>query len=438
MEALMSRMNTDPSIFGLLRTWKQSTSLFLLMLMSFIISGCSSNQTTPPPASETEKQAPAAPDILQLSPEAVRNLSLENLTVMARTVSGHLESIGQVRADENRVFHINSPVSGRILEDRVLIGDKVAQGQQLALVRNLEVAKIHAEFIHEYHQNQLDVKQSKIKLEVAKNNMEREKNLYKDGISSQKEYLQAEADAKMAQSELEGLEEHAIHIKSEAKAQLSIYGIRLWDEQLERIQTSSPVTAPRSGVVMKKEITVGDQVTPDQTLFEVVDLSRVWLDITLYPKDLELVRQDQRLSFQVDALPRHIFSGKIDYLQPAAESSSQTFIARGFLENPQGLLRPGMLGSVRIDTGNPESKAFLPENAIQSLGDENFVFRVLGPGRFQKQSVSLGEKTEVRTSQGLIKGYLVQSGVLPGEQVVGNGSFNLKAELLKNRFADTE
>jgi len=417
-----SPMNTTPFNQPCVRATVAFVALLLLLL-----TGCRSGSVLD---KESAEHSVAGDSTVVLTPEALKNVQLEVLSIETRPSDTHLSAMGEIRADENQVFHINAPVAGRVIQDRVRLGDAVSKGQVLAVIQNLEVAKVHSQFIHDFHQNEIAVKKAQVQLDLAKKNMAREKRLLEEGISPRKDYLQAEADLTMATAELAGLQEHRTHLTTEAKALMGVYGNHLGDITSERIQSASPLNAPFSGVVTRKTITVGDQVRPEDVLYEVADLHRVWLNITIYPKDLSVIRLGQGVSFTSDAVPGKVFQGVIDYLQPTAEGATQTYVARVFLDNPEGVLKPGTLGQVSVDTGDSAWKPFIPSAALQTYGAEHFVFVAQGQGRFKKQPVTLGEKVK--------DGYLVESGLASGAKVVGRGSFVLKAELLKGQFGDDE
>jgi cobalt-zinc-cadmium efflux system membrane fusion protein len=396
----------------------------LTLALCLGLSGCRKPQETGDTAEH------AASDVIRLTPEAARSIGLTTSIVELRQIRQEITTTGEIKADENRVFHINSFVSGRIARDYVTLGDPIRQGQTLAEIQNLEVAKIQADYIHQLHQNEIDVAQAKTRLALAQKNLEREKNLLAEGISPRKEYQQAVAEEALAHQALQGLQEHAIHLKSEAAALLKAYGMRPGSSGSEKIHTESPIKAPRSGVITQKNVTLGDMVTPETIMYEVADLSRIWLDIAVHPKDFSAIRQRQRIAFRTDSLPGKVFTGTIDYLQPAASPSSHTYTARAFLKNPQGLLKPGMFGQVTISQSGTLNLPFLPESAVQRYGRESFVFIPVGNLQFRKQTITLGGK--------LAEGYLVEKGLQAGDTVVVQGSFALKSALFKNQFAEED
>ena len=403
---------------------KRLGMLFLATMIAISLSACGHRQA------EEEVQEKAPPNVISLSPEAVRIAGIETLTVLTRTSSIPIVSTGEIQANENRVFHINSFVGGRVVQDNVFLGDTIRQGQTLAVVQNLEVTKVQADYIHELHQNEYDIKQARTRYSLAQKTLEREKRLLAEGISPRKDYQQAEAEAAMARSELEGQQEHRVHIQAEGRALLGAYGVSPGKAQSEKIRTGSPVTAPRSGVVTKKNVTLGDMVTADMVMYEVADLSQIWLDIAVYPKDLTSVQMGQTVLFTTDSMPGKGFIGRVDYIQPGVNEASQTYVARAFIDNAGRQLKPGMFGEVKIEQSVKQTKPFVPEAAVQKYGRETFVFIPLGDNRFRKQTILLGDK--------VADGYLVTGGLQIGEKLVGKGSFTLKAEMLKSQFAEEE
>lgn len=372
----------------------------------------------------------APPDTIQLTLKAIQKSGIQALIVQNRSSSSQLITVGEVKANENKVFHISPLVGGRVVRENSLLGDAVGRGQTLAVIQNTEVAKAQASYIHELHQNEIDIQQAKTRLSLAQKNLERERRLLTDGISPRKDYQQAEFEATLAQSELEGQKEHAVHIKSEARALLGTYGVRPASPHSEQITNVSPVTAPRSGLITKKNVTLGDMVTPQTIMYEVADLSQVWLDVTVYPKDLNHVRMGQTVTFTTDSLPKRVFIGRINYISPSVQETSQTYAARAYLDNTAGLLKPGMFGQVNVKQPTRQSQPFVPEAAVQKYGRETFVFIPLDNHRFRKQTVELGSKVS--------DGYLVNNGLQSGEKVVVQGSFTLKAEMLKSQFAEEQ
>jgi membrane fusion protein, heavy metal efflux system len=390
----------------------------------FFLSGCAREKIA------TESAIQSAPsDSVHLSAKAIERFAVSSVTVQQRADNQPLATTGEVRADENRVFHINSLTSGRLIKDNVMLGEVIHPGQTLAVVQNLDVVKIYGDYIHQAHQNELDIQMSETRLALASKNYERLKSLYEDKIAAEKDLLKAEADKKIEEQYLSGLKEHAIHIKAEAKAMLLAYGVKLGDARSEQIESNSPITTPRGGVVIRKTVTVGDVVSSVEPLYVVADLSQVWLDIAIYDKQVQNTKIGNAITFTSDSLPGHTFTGSVSYINPSTDGTSGTFIARAVLANTNMLLKPGMLGRVQVKQATA-TKPFVPEDAVQKFGKDTFVFLDLGNGSYKKQSVVIGEHVG--------DGYLVDQGVRAGDRIVEKGSFTLKAEMLKSTMAGEE
>jgi multidrug efflux pump subunit AcrA (membrane-fusion protein) len=155
----------------------------------------------------------------------------------------------------------------------------------------------------------------------------------------------------------------------------------------------------------------------------VADLSDIWLDITIYDKDLAQVKIGQNATFVSDSLGGRKFDGKISYIQPLAGDSSRTFLARAVLPNRQMALKPGMFGTAIIHTHRKEYLPYVADSSVQRYGKEIFVFEDMGGGKFAKRPIELGER--------LLDGYLIKSGLRSGAPLVNSGSLTLKAEFLK-------
>jgi len=362
-------------------------------------------------------------DIIALSPEAIKNAAIKSQPIKDMSYESDIKTTGELKADENNVFHINSMVAGRITVDKVNLGDFIHQGQTLAIVQNKEVTKLIGDYIHQKHSNEIQADQLNSRLELANKNLDRLNKLSDEGIAPLKDVLAAKNQVDQLTIELRGIKEHNVHLNSETDAMLSTYGKHLSNYDNHKIESESPLTAPRAGVVIKKNITLGDVVNTADPLYVVADLSDIWLDITIYDKDLAQVKIGQAVTFVSDSLGGRKFDGKISYIQPLAGDASRTFLARAVLPNRQMVLKPGMFGTAIIHTHRKEFLPYIADNSVQRYGKEIFVFEDLGDGKFAKRPIELGER--------LLDGYLIKSGLRSGAPIVNSGSLTLKAEFLK-------
>lgn len=395
----------------------KSLPFFLGLLFCLGTSGCGQA----PPIASNHPAKNETRDIY-LSKTVIIQTPIQSFQVTTEPVVDEVVTTGEIKANENTLFFINPIVTGRIVEDRLQLGDTVQAGQTVAVIQSAEVTQINARFKQQLHENQVEINQAKTHYTLAKRAYDREKRLFKVGISPEKDFLQSESDLILAKSNLDHAHERALHIRSEATALLSTYGSRP-DFESEQLSTTSPIKALRSGVVTKKNVTLGSVVSPSQTLYEVSDLGELWLDITLYANQIGSIEKNQSVVFKADSFPTKAFKGHIDYIQPISNQPSQTFTARVFIPNPHQALKPGMMGEIHIQKNLHLQKPFIPHHALQSYGKESFVFIDLGQGHYQKRRVEVGSASPT--------GVWIIQGLKAGENIVGQGSFTLKAAWLK-------
>lgn len=376
-----------------------------------------------------DEEVPEQSDFIELSEDVIKENKIETVTVEEKPVTTTIRTTGEMKTDEDKFYSVSSMIMGRITSAPVKLGEYVHAGQVLAYIQNPEITRINAEATKSIHENRISLRQARTKLNLAKANYEREQKLYKEGITPQKDLIQAKSDYLVAKDEvLMGIERET-HIKQEVNAIMGTYGVRP-NFDTENLATKTPICAMKSGIVTKKSIKLGEVVTPEQVLFEITDMSKLWLDITLYSTDIAQVEKGQKVEFTPDSLNGKKFYGTIDYIQPQSNDATQTFVARAFMDNSLKLLRPGMFGNITIINNHKENKTYVPISAVQKYGKETFVFLDLGNGKYKKQDVVLGERDN--------EGYFIDEGLNFGDRVVGNGSFTLKSEMLKSEFAEED
>lgn len=369
------------------------------------------------------------PDIVELCPKAIQDLGVMTTYVEKKPVVSEIKTIGEIKTNNDKRYVLNSMVVGRIIQDNVILGQEVKQGQIIARVENANVAQINATSVQRLHENILAIRQAETKFHLSKTNLDREKKLFAEGISAKKSLIQAESDYAIAKDEVFCLKERDLHIRAEANSLLKIYGTSA-NLNSDKIQTTSAIIALRPGIVTKKNITVGATVSLDQILYEVSDLSSLWLDMTIYPEYLSKIKEGQEIIFKSDSIPNKEFSGKINYIQPASDDPTKTFLARAFVDNSSKLLRPGMFGQIFIKDNEKQMKIFVPNEAIQEYGKESFVFVCLNDGKYKKQTVKMAEAGD--------GGHFIDQGLKAGDKIVTQGSFTLKAEFIKKQFEQEE
>ena len=252
------------------------------------------------------------------------------------------------------------------------------------------------------------------RMALAETSYEREEKLWKQNISSEKEYLDAKQAFAEAIIELEATEQklHSIGFTEKYLKQLTFHP----NEPLTRYE----IIAPFDGIVIEKHITIGEAVSEDADVFMIADLSTVWVNLTVYQKDLDYIHIGQPVSIAATE-QNLVASGDISYISPIIEKETRTVTTRIELNNPDLVWRPGMfvMGNVAFD--DVEVQVLIPRSALFMMDDETVVF-VQNEDGFIPQPVTVGKTNETH--------FEVLSGISAGQQYVIEGGFELKADIV--------
>lgn len=244
-----------------------------------------------------------------------------------------------------------------------------------------------------------------------------------------------------------------------ARTKLQLLGVS--QQEIDAIEAQgqpSPrlvIRSPQTGFVVDKKIVVGASVEAKMTLFEVADLSAVWVEADVYEKDIPFLQVGQNIEATAEAYPLRTFVGKLALIYPQLETTTRTNRIRLKLENPDQALRPGMFASVRINTPLESIEPFksvaakraqvtfaslngqdaaipneflsVPERAVVDTGSKKVVYVEREPGVFEGVEVELGPRND--------NYYPVLKGLQPGDKVAAAGGFLIDAETRLNPAA---
>ncbi|MGH7343142.1 MAG: efflux RND transporter periplasmic adaptor subunit, partial [Candidatus Rokuibacteriota bacterium] len=226
---------------------------------------------------------------------------------------------------------------------------------------------------------------------------------------------------------------HDAHDTEVAAARQRLLLLGLSAERVARLESASHVVSevtvpsPASGLVVMRSVNPGQVVGAGQELFVVTDLSSVWVIGDLYEKDFPSVRVGTLTTITVPSAPNARLRGRVAYIDPRVETATRTAKVRVEVPNTGGDLRLGMFVTATFETGPTQRVTVVPRAAVQTIGDRNVVYvPVEGEdAKFAERPVKLGSPT----------GEVVQvlEGLKPGEKVVTEGSFMLRAEAGRNR-----
>jgi membrane fusion protein, copper/silver efflux system len=245
-----------------------------------------------------------------------------------------------------------------------------------------------------------------------------------DLLATQDEYLLAvKMRSQLASSPFAEVKANAASLITSTRERL-----RLWDvtdaqmASLERRGKAEPVltiSAPSSGIVLKREAVPGKYVEPGTILYELADLSTVWISADIYESEVASVTANQPVSVAFAAYPRETFQGQVAYIYPSLNTEARTMRVRVELPNPELKLKPGMFGTVVIQT-EASKTLVVPKEAVLDTGLRQLVFLDRGEGAYAPYPVKLGRKSQDSVE--------VLEGLHEGDRIVTSANFLLDAE----------
>ena len=381
------------------RTWPARRWLWPVLAVA--ISACAGAGETP----EGPAEASATPDgVVTLDSLAAVSVGLDVVEVIT-VDEATLAVTGTVLYDQNRVSRVGPRVGGRVVRIEHDLGDQVSEGAPLAVLESPELGEVEAN----HARAQADLK-------LAQESFEREQGLFEKGISSRKEMLEAQTELERARAALGAAS--ARHHILDPEDSVSADGLYT-------------VVAPIAGTVVTRDLVLGQIVGPDDALFTVADLRTLWLILDVYDHDLARLGEGLAAEVRVAAFPQRSFRGRLTYVGQVVDSITRTVKARVVVDNPDRSLRPGMFATALIRGLDAGGAVAVPQASVQRLDDRTVVFVPVGQGRYAVRDVV----TNGPLGDGLVT---VLEGLAPGEQVVSEGSFYLKSELLKRSFGADE
>jgi len=362
-------------------------------------------RTIASPAADPAGEPPASPDVIvTLSPEAIARAGITVTSVTAGTASGAFRVPGVIEPNAYKQVVVTPLVSGRVTQVGVELGQHVQRGQALAQIFSPELVEAQARYIS-----------ARADLEAHEQELARTEKLASIGAASRQELERIHAGHTARRA---GVESAASRLQLLGLSDDVIAGLGPGTNQ----SATTNVPAPIGGVVTERVANVGLNVEQATTLFTIVDLSSVWVVANVYEKDFGRVRVGTTAAVTISAYPDVVLQGRVSYIDPRVNSDTRTARIRIEVPNAGGELRLGMYAEALVGGEDGASMPMIPRSAVQNVGERTVVYLVNpnAPGQFVEREVHLGIVAGDRVS--------VTSGVQPGDALVGEGSFSIRAE----------
>jgi RND family efflux transporter MFP subunit len=320
---------------------------------------------------------------IRVSVDKVQKLGVRSEPASMRSLDKVVKAVGRIEVDERRVFAIAPKFEGWVEHLFVnATGQPVSKGQPLFEVYSPELVSAQREYA------------------IATEAVKALKNAGEDPQASMKRL----ADSSLARLKNWDISEEQVRALTET------------GEARRTLTFRSPV----SGIVMEKKAVQGMRFMPGDSLYQVADLSSVWVIADVYEQDIALVRTGGKAKISISAYPDRSFDGTITYVYPTLKPETRTIPVRLEMSNPGHLLKPAMFAQIELPVGGKGKVLTVPNSAVIDSGTRRIVLVQLAEGRFQPREVKLGSRTDTYVE--------VMDGVKDGEQVVVAANFLIDAE----------
>lgn len=311
----------------------------------------------------------------EMTPEAIALANIQTTKVRSVSATNELTLTGKIKVNEQQLSVITAKFPGRI--EKLFVnfeGQEVRRGERLATIYSPEL------------------------------------------VTAQRELLEAKKMANISPQLYEAAKEK----------------LRLWkisDKQIEQIETTNEVFttldvfADASGVVTKRQVSLGDYVSTGSIMMEIANLSSVWVVLDAYETDLAWIKTGSTITFTVPSLPGKEFNATIQYINPSLNTETRTVDVRAVVPNTGNQLKPEMLVNATLQSKMDSLREGLvvPATAVLWTGKRSVVYvkQMGSTPAFERREITLGARMKDL--------YIVESGLEEGEEVVSNGVFAVDA-----------
>ncbi|MCP5055695.1 MAG: efflux RND transporter periplasmic adaptor subunit [bacterium] len=322
---------------------------------------------------------------IEISPQTIQNIGVRTEEVTRRDLSRSIRALGRIAYDETRVTHVHTKVQGWVEALHVdFVGQRVRKGQPLLEVYSPELVATQEELL-----------------------------------------LAARYQAATQDSPFEDVRGSGASLQEATRRRLELRDIseRDIEKLLETGEIKKTLTlyAPTSGIVTDLGVRSGMEVGPNQNLYTIADVSKVWVRAEVYEYELPWLSLGQTGVVELSYLPGKIHSGPLTYISPFLDPKTRTAEVRLELANPDGELRPEMFGNTLLQGSPRKDVIAIPSESVIRSGRRSLVIRALGEGRFEPRNVSLG----MDSGDGWLE---ITDGLAVGDEIVVSSQFLIDSE----------
>ncbi len=336
------------------------------------------------PVYEGEDEADSdAAGTIKISTEKVQKLGVKTEAAQLRSLDKVVRAAGRIEPDERRIYAISPKFEGYVERLHVnTTGQPVSKGQPLFEVYSPELVSAQREYA-----------------------------IAAQGVEALKD---AGGDAQSGMQQL--AEASLLRLKNWDISEAQVKALAKSGETKRTLTFRSPV----AGIVTEKKALQGMRFMPGEELYQVADLSSVWVIADVFEQDIGAIAPSAVAQVRINAYPEKRFEGKISYVYPTLNAETRTVSVRIELPNPGQLLKPAMFAQVEVPVSAKGPVVTVPVSAVIDSGTRQIVLVQQGAGRFEPRDVKLGARSDTHAE--------VIEGIKEGEQVVVAANFLIDAE----------
>ncbi|MFQ5813991.1 MAG: efflux RND transporter periplasmic adaptor subunit [Anaerolineae bacterium] len=340
-------------------------------------------ELVPKYADEVEAMKDMPPGTVMLSPEKQQLIGIRTADVRRERLTRTIRTVGRLAADDTKIARIHVKIEGWVEEVYVdFVGKLVQKGQPLFTLYSPEL------------------------------------------VSTQQEYLIARrGDEYLGDSPYREVAKGAESLLRASRERLQLWDIS--EEQIKKLEETGEVTrtmtlySPIDGFVMHRNLYEQVYVTPGMQLYEIADLSTIWVYVDIYEYEVPYVQLGQSATMRLSYFPGKVYTGRVTYVYPTLDPKTRTVKVRLEFPNPAFELKPDMFADVELkaDYG---VQTLVPSEAVLDSGMRQIVFVAKPGGFFEPREVQVGARLENQ--------YIILDGLKPGETIVTSGNFLIDSE----------
>lgn len=339
-----------------------------ILSLSIVLFSCQQNKTEENPVVDS--------DLITVTATQFKSVGMELGSPTEQSFDVMVKATGKVDVPPQNRAQITSFVGGYVKSTQLLVGDKVVKGQALLTLENTEFLDIQKEYLEVAEQ-----------INYLKSEYLRQKTLFDEKITSQKNYLKAESDYRRAKGMYQSLKE-----------KLKLLNINPANVEKGKLSSVVTIYAPISGDIVVMNAHLGMHINPSDVILEIIQTDHLHLELAIFEKDILKIKKEQDILFTVPEASKEVFSAKVHLVGKSIEGNDRTINIHAHLDdNIKQRLLTGMFVEANIIVDSKKALA-IPKDALLNEENKNFILLLSknknGNYTFKKVAVTIGAVSE--------------------------------------------